>query len=117
MVLRTLPVVLLALLLLPAGAAADPSTRIIVQHEPGLSASERADVRRDAGVRLAEPLPLPRTEVVTVAPGRASAALRELRADGDVVYAVADRPVHAFAADPDPDIAVQWAIPRMQLVD
>jgi subtilisin family serine protease len=117
-VLRTLPLALLALVLLfPGGAAADSPARIIVEHEPGLSAGERADVRRDAGVRLVDRLPVPRTEVVTAPAGRAAAALRELRADGDVASAVRDRPVHALAADPDPDLPVQWGVTRMQLND
>ncbi|MGH2948170.1 MAG: S8 family serine peptidase [Solirubrobacteraceae bacterium] len=94
---RTLPFALLAFaLLLPQGAVAD--TRIIVKREPGLSPAERKDIRADAGVRLLERLPLARTEVVTARNG--SEALRELRRDGDVVYAELDRPVRALAADP-----------------
>jgi thermitase len=117
-VLRTLPLVLLALVLLfPGSAAADPAARIIVEREPGLTAAERADLRRDAGVRLVDRLPLPRTEVVTAPAGRAAAALRELRADADVVYAEPDAPRHALAADPDPHLGLQWAIPRIRLAD
>ena len=92
---RTLTLVPLALALLLPQAAAAESTRIIVEREPGASAAE---VRRDAGVRLVERLPLPRTEVVRAAdPQR---ALQELRSDGDVVYAQLDHVRTASAADP-----------------
>jgi thermitase len=98
---RTLTLAPLALALLLPQAAAAESTRIIVEREPGASA---ADVRRDAGVRLVERLPLPRTEVVRAAnPGR---ALAELRSDDDVVYAQVDHVRTAFA---DPLMDDLWA--------
>ncbi len=98
------------LALLPAGAAANP--RIIVKRETGLSAAERADLRADAGVRYVEALPLPRTEVVTAAPGDVRAALRELNADPDVVYAEPDFIRHATAEviPNDPDFPKQWGL-------
>ena len=97
--IRTLPLALILLVLLPQAAAADTSTRIIVQREPGLSAAERADIRADADVRLVRSLSLPRTEVVAAGTGKATQALRELRADEDVVYAEPDHRRYAFAED------------------
>ena len=82
---------LLLLALLPATAAANADTRIIVKRDAGLSAAERADIRADADVRLVETLGIPRTEVVAAAPGEAGEALRELNADPDVVCAERDR--------------------------
>ncbi len=56
---------------LPARAdAAD----IIVRHDPGLKASERADIRSDAGVKLDRMLPLADTEVVSAPEGAAERA-------------------------------------------
>jgi subtilisin family serine protease len=78
-------------LVLPTSAAAAEPTRIIVQRDGGLSTAERRDIREDAGVRLVETLSLPRTEVVAAPAGDAAAALRDLRADDDVVYAELDR--------------------------
>ena len=98
---RTLPFALVLIaLLVPEGAAAESATRIIVKRAPGLTAAERADVRADAGVRLVDTLRLPRTEVVSAPAGDAREALRELRADDDVVYAELDARRQAFADDP-----------------
>jgi hypothetical protein len=99
---------ILGLLAFPAAASADDETRIIVARDPGLSAAERADIRSDAGVALAERLPLANTEVVTTDADRAKLALRRLNADPDVRYAELDRPVHAFAADPR--LGELWAL-------
>jgi thermitase len=88
--IRPLSLVFLTLaLVVPASASAD--TRIIVKRDPGLTPDERRDIREDAGVRLIETLTLPRTEVVAAPTGEATDALRDLRADGDVVYAELDR--------------------------
>src|SRR4051794_4791065 len=104
--IRTLTLFLvLTALLVPEGAAAEPATRIIVNREPGLTAAERADVRADAGVRFVETLSLPRTEVVAAPAGQAGDALRQLRADEDVVYAELDARRYASAIDPGmPDL-------------
>jgi subtilisin family serine protease len=95
--------VLLAILMLaviPASAAANSETRIIVKRDPGLSAAERRDIRADAGVTFLKPLPLPQTEVVTAPAGEAADAVRELNADPGVVYAQPARERHPTAADP-----------------
>jgi subtilisin family serine protease len=98
---RSLSLAILTLALLPASAAATPTTQIIVKREAGLSAAERADLRADADVRFVETLPLPRTEVVAAQPGEVSDALRDLNADPDVVYAERDRTIRASSDDPD----------------
>jgi subtilisin family serine protease len=95
-------------LVLPASAAADEQTRIIVQRDGGLSAAERRDIRADAGVRLVDTLSVPRTEVVAAPAGAATDALRELRADDDVVYAELDR--LRTANSPDPQMAWLWGL-------
>ena len=56
--IRPLFVAILMLAVLPATAAANTTSQIIVKREPGLSAAERADIRADAGVRLVETLSL-----------------------------------------------------------
>src|SRR3954453_14554905 len=102
---------LMLALLLPASASAEQATRIIVRHDPGLSSAERRDIRADADVRLVDRLPLPRTEVVFSAPGDVQAALHEINADPDVVYAEPDRQIAAFGAAPDdPDFDLLWGL-------
>jgi subtilisin family serine protease len=97
--LRTLPLALILLALLPQGAAAETTTQIIVKREPGLSAAERADIRADADVEYVRGLTLPRTEVVAADSGQVDEALQALRADQDVVFAEVDHRRRAFAED------------------
>ena len=93
----------------PADAPADQGdARIIVERVPGLTAAERADLRRDAGTELVRSLPVPRTEVVEARPGGLEQALRVLEADPDVVYAEADRPVRALTDDTF--FSLQWGL-------
>ena len=66
--IRPLLLAFLMLAVLPATAAANSETRIIVKRDAGLSAAERQDIRADAGVRYVESLPLPQTEVVRRGP-------------------------------------------------
>ena len=98
--IRPLLLAILMLAVIPASAAANSDTRIIVKRESGLSAAERRDIRADADVRFVEPLPLPQTEIVAARPSDVNDALRDLNADPDVVYAERDRPVHALSNDP-----------------
>src|SRR3954447_22218410 len=100
--IRPLSLVFLMLaLLIPAIASAEPTTRIIVKRDPGLSAAEQRDIRSDAGVRRIETLPIPRTEVVAAPPGGIHSALRTLNADPDVAYAEIDRPIAALGTVPN----------------
>ena len=95
---------------IPASAAANTDTRIIVKREPGLTAAERADIRADADVRLVRTLSLPRTEVVATTDARD--ALATLRRDPDVVYAELDRIRTAVQTTPQPDpyMGLLWAL-------
>jgi thermitase len=93
---RVVVLVVLAFAALPAPAYAQ---NIIVKRAPGLSSAERADVRKDAGVKLLDTLSLPNTEVVR--PNRStSAALAALNGDPDVAYAELDRSLGALSDDP-----------------
>lgn len=92
----------------PATATASVRDEIIVKREAGLSAAERADLRADADVRATRSLPLDQVEVVTAAPGDAGSALRELRADPDVVWAEPNR-VRSLATG-DPHWPVLWGL-------
>ena len=106
--IRPLSLIFLMLALaLPASAVADEPARIILKRDGDLSAAERRDIREDAGVRLVETLSLPRTEVVAAPAGDAAAALRELRADDDVVYAEIDR---RRSANADPYMPWMWGL-------
>ena len=89
-----------SLLVVPATAQAAEGD-IIVQREPGLDGDERAELRADAGVEARRRRsPLERTELVEPKDGDVAAALAELRADDDVVYAEPDRTMHATRRRP-----------------
>ncbi|HET8756117.1 MAG TPA: S8 family serine peptidase [Solirubrobacteraceae bacterium] len=94
-------------LVLPTRAAAAEPARIILKRDGGLSGAERRDIRADAGVRLIETLSVPRTEVVAAPARDAAGALRDLRADRDVVYAEID---HRRTANADPYWAWMWGL-------
>jgi thermitase len=92
--------------LAPAAQAATAPTRIVVARDPGLSATEKADIRHDAGVSLLHTLRIPNTEVVTTHDPKA--ALAALDQDPDVRYAQVDQLRHAFSTDPD--FSSQWGL-------
>jgi subtilisin family serine protease len=96
-------------LALPAAA---PAAQLVVARDHGLSATERADLRRHAGVRHGRDLRLRDVEVVTVPDAEAAGALAALRADPDVRWAERDRRVHAFATN-DTYYPVQWGLPTI----
>ncbi len=93
--MRFLVLVVLAIAALPARAQAE---NIIVRRAPGLARSERADLRRDARVKLVDSLSLPDTELVRATQDTGD-ALAELNADPDVAYAELDRPIGALTND------------------
>jgi thermitase len=95
---------------LPSASLAQPAERIIVKREAGLGAAERADLRADVGAQLVDVLQLPETEVVVVPGEQADAALAELNADPDVVYAEPDRIRTAFAAPNDQLWPLMWGL-------
>jgi subtilisin family serine protease len=99
-----------AAVVLAAFPARATAADIIVKREPGLDRTERADVRRDAGVTLAGATTLPDTEIVHA--DDPQAALAALNADPSVAYAEPDGTLHALADDPgnDPMFWLQWAL-------
>src|SRR3954447_18634893 len=108
-----------AVLALPAAAfAADPGdpqslenagvTELIVKRDAGLSASERAEVRADAGARLVGAMRLSNTEVVRVPQGKLVEAMDELNADPRVRYAEPNAPVKGFSLDTL--FGAQWSL-------
>lgn len=96
----------------PAAASADDA--IIVKRVDGLDRAERAAVRADAGVKLVETLPLENTEVVE-AQGSVRAALADLNANPDVVYAERDLP--AAPASNDYYSSSLWGLAKISVVD
>ena len=104
---RPFALALALLALLPASAAANSATQIIVKRDAGLSTAERRDIRTDAQVRLVETLSVPRTELVAAQPGDVNDALRDLQADPDVTYAQLN---HRRTTLTDPALEKQWGI-------
>jgi thermitase len=100
-------------LLAPAAAGAQApqgTVDLIVRRDAGLDATERADLRADAGVRFERRLRLADTEVVTVPPDRAEEALTALEADPDVRWAQRDGLAHAQAVTTDPSFGQLWGL-------
>jgi thermitase len=97
-------VLVIAGLTAPAASAAD---RIVLKHVSGLSGSERADLRDDADVRLAETLPISGVEVVKPEDGDTARALADLREDPDVVWAQADQRRDVTS---DPLVPLEWGL-------
>jgi hypothetical protein len=83
--------------LAPSVAHAADTVDLIVRRDAGLSASERADIRADAGVELERRLRVTDTELVTVPADGAADALQQLNADPDVRWATRDGEVEATA--------------------
>ena len=92
---------------LAAAPAAQAAERIVLKRAPGLTAAERSDIRADADVRLDHTLGLPGIEVVLAGRGDRAEALRELRADPDVLWAEPDRLRYAAG---DPFQHLQWGL-------
>ncbi len=72
----------------------------LVRFEPGVVASERREVRQDAGVGLEDVLELPRTQLVTF-DGAVSAAVARLEDQPGVAYAQPNHRYHALAPEPN----------------
>jgi major intracellular serine protease len=92
--------VLALCLALPSPSSAG---EIIVRRDAGLSAGQRSDLRQDAGVKLERILPLPDSELVTVADANEQQALAALNADPGVRYAAANVPLRVAAFYPPTD--------------
>ncbi len=94
----------------PAAAQA-AEVELIVRRDAGLTAAERTDIRADAGVDHERRLRLADTEVVSVPAGDAAEALRALRADPDVRWAMRDGELSVTAATgADPFWTWLWAL-------
>src|SRR4051812_9523017 len=96
--IRAATFALTVLLAAPAAARADAGD-IIVKRVAGLSGAEHAEIRSAADVKLVDALPVARTELVKPVAGDQAAALRELNANPDVVYAEADQRVRVSTND------------------
>src|SRR3954468_17601061 len=110
---RVLIALLAAAALAPVAPAA--ASDIVVRREPGLDATQRADVRADADARLVDRLSLPDTEVVRVPGGRLAEAARAQRDCPRVRYAEADGRVHATAIGLDP--MFQWDLSKVHATE
>jgi subtilisin family serine protease len=83
---------------------------IIVKRDPGLSATQQAAVRSQAGISYVGPGPLPNTEVDRAPTGRLAAAVAALRQDPQVQYAEPNGQMHATAIPNDAYFSYQWAL-------
>ena len=92
---RCLPALTAVIVLaVPAVARADEGD-IIVQRAPGLDSSERAELRKDAGVKFVDTLPLDHTELVEPTRGKdlVQGARRAARRRATCVHAELDQTV------------------------
>ena len=106
----TCPLALAAGLSLAPAAQAD----LLVRYKPGVSAGERADARRDAGVHRQRGLAVAGLEAV--APERgvdAGAAISHLRSDPGVLYAEPDPVRRAALVPSDTLFRTQWGLERI----
>ena len=96
-------------------AAAAPAARadVLVRFKPGTSAAERADARRDAGVRRERGFDVAGLEAVTTGAARDEAAAAALRREPDVLYAEPDRARRAALRPSDPLFTLQWGLARI----
>lgn len=104
---------LLLFVCLPAASAtASPTAnRLIVRYAPGTSPAARSHARSAADVSFSRKLLLPRTQVVTTAPGQSSGeAVAALEADPAVLYAEPDFVDRLAAAPSDPLFPSQWPL-------
>lgn len=106
----------------PAAASAAPSDpgqgapgfapgEVVVRYEPGTSGRERAAVRDDLDADLERRLLLPRTELLSLAPGEAvRAAVADLERDPEVAFAEPNF-IYRLAATPDDSsFSSQWSL-------
>jgi hypothetical protein len=99
----------------PADAGADPAAyepgRVIVRYARGVSAGERAAVRRDADAAGVLPLDLARAEVLKLAPGASvGATVRDLENRDDVEFVQPDYVYQLEGIPSDTLFAQQWAL-------
>ena len=107
-----LPLVLLVAAVGATAPAAHAET-LVVAHDAGAGAGDRAQLRREAGVRHVRDLRVGGLEVVEVPDDRATAALADLRDADGVRWAQADPTAHAFGAVADPYLPLEWGLAAM----
>ena len=104
-------------LLLPIVACAaivpDVEASVLMRFRPGTDAGERADARRDAGVRRERVFAVPGLEVVTPGARSSEAAAAALRREPEVLYAEPNRVRRAALQPSDPFFSTQWALERI----
>ncbi len=83
---------------------------IVLKRDPGLSATEEAKLRAQAGISYVGPGPLPNTEVDRASAGGLAAAVAALRSDPQIQYAEPNGEVHAASVPDDPGFSYQWAL-------
>ena len=96
-------------------AAAAPAARadVLVRFKTGASAAERADVRREAGVRRERGFAVAGLEAVTTGAAREEAAAAALRREPGVLYAEPDHARRATLLPSDPLFTLQWGLTRI----
>ena len=101
----------------PAMSAADVHAmqaqgvrEIVVERQAGVSATDQATLRAQAGVSYVGPGPLPNTEVDRAPAGRLASAVAALSRDPRVAYAEPNGEVQAASAPNDPFFTQQWAL-------
>jgi thermitase len=84
---------------------------LIVGFDPGTTTADRLDALQDADAEAdATPIPHLRATAVEVPAGQSAEVIRDLRADDDVSFVVADSPVHALWSPNDPFLVDQYAL-------
>ncbi len=107
---RPLPALLLLVLALGATAPAAHAETLVLAHDPGADAGDRAQLRREAGVRHVRDLRVAGLELVEVPDREASATLADLRDADGVRWAQADPTAHAFGLAADPYLPLEWGL-------
>jgi subtilisin family serine protease len=83
---------------------------IVVDRKPGVSATQQAALRAQAGVSYVGPGPLPDTEIDRAPAGGLAAAVAALSHDSQVRYAEPNGEVHAAGLPNDPGFGQQWGL-------
>jgi thermitase len=96
----------------PVGAAEEPPSELIVTLKPEHRA-QAADIHRRAGGKMRKQAGLRPTHVVTVDKARSRATSDAYRKDPRVASVEPNAKVRVAWAPNDPELAQQWALPRM----
>jgi len=95
----------------PAGAAESVPDELLVRYRPGVEGKERAETRAAVGATLERTMPEPALELVELAGSTPmEAAMNELEADPDVLYAEPNYLRSASAVPDDELFGTLWAL-------